>query len=89
MSLTVFMVQRLMLVSPGSEPVRETEKMQAWRQKRAHGDVIVVRFADDIVVGFRDKADADQFRAELINSSSRVFSGCSSRLSSAFSDLIC
>src|SRR6201984_33379 len=32
---------------------------------RAHGDVIVVRFADDIVVGFRDKADADQFRAEL------------------------
>ena len=39
--------------------------IQAWRQKRAHGDVIVVRFADDIVVGFRDKADADQFRAEL------------------------
>ena len=39
--------------------------VQAWRQKRAHGDVIVVRFADDIVVGFRDKADADQFRAEL------------------------
>ncbi len=39
--------------------------VQAWRQKRAHGDVIVVRFADDIVVGFREKADADQFRAEL------------------------
>ena len=39
--------------------------VQAWRQKRAHGDVIVVRFADDLVVGFRDKADADQFRAEL------------------------
>jgi RNA-directed DNA polymerase len=39
--------------------------VQVWRQKRAHGDVIVVRFADDIVVGFRDKADADQFRAEL------------------------
>jgi len=39
--------------------------VQAWRQKRAHGDVIVVRFADDIVVGFKDKADADQFRAEL------------------------
>jgi RNA-directed DNA polymerase len=38
---------------------------QAWRQKRAHGDVIVVRFADDIVVGFNSKADADQFRAEL------------------------
>ena len=39
--------------------------VQAWRRKCAHGDVIVVRFADDIVVGFRDKADADQFRAEL------------------------
>src|SRR5271170_4310930 len=39
--------------------------VQAWRQKRAHGDVIVVRYADDIVVGFRDKADADQFRVEL------------------------
>src|ERR1700691_229741 len=38
---------------------------QAWRQKRAHGDVIVVRFADDIVVGFHSQADADQFRAEL------------------------
>src|SRR5256886_16666184 len=31
----------------------------------AHGDVIVVRFADDIVVGFQSKADAEQFRAEL------------------------
>jgi hypothetical protein len=39
--------------------------VQAWRQKRAHGDVIVVRFADNIVVGFKSKADADQFRAEL------------------------
>jgi RNA-directed DNA polymerase len=38
---------------------------QAWRQKQAHGDVIVVRFADDIVVGFNSQADADQFRAEL------------------------
>jgi RNA-directed DNA polymerase len=39
--------------------------VQAWRQKRAHGEGIVVRFADDIVVGFNSKADADQFRAEL------------------------
>lgn len=38
---------------------------QAWRRKRAHGDVIVVRFADDIVLGFQVKSDADQFRAEL------------------------
>src|ERR1700722_19798074 len=39
--------------------------VQAWRQKRAHGDVIVVRFADDIVVGFNSKADAKRFLAEL------------------------
>src|SRR5208283_4631325 len=39
--------------------------VQAWRQKRAHGDVIVVRFADDIVVGFQGKSDAKRFQAEL------------------------
>ena len=39
--------------------------VQAWRRKRAHGDMIVVRFADDIVLGFNSKADADQFRVEL------------------------
>src|SRR5262250_1124197 len=38
---------------------------QAWRRKWAHGEVIVVRFADDIVLGFQVKSDADQFRAEL------------------------
>ncbi len=39
--------------------------VQAWRRKHAHGDVIVVRFADDVVLGFQVKSDADQFRAEL------------------------
>src|SRR5499427_11096611 len=39
--------------------------VQAWRRKRAHGDMIVVRFADDIVLGFQGKSDADQFRVEL------------------------
>jgi RNA-directed DNA polymerase len=38
---------------------------QAWRRKQAHGDVIVVRYADDIVVGFQSKADAEKFRVEL------------------------
>src|SRR3974377_278506 len=46
--------------------------VQAWRQKRAAGEVIVVRFADDIVVGFRDTADADQFRAELTERMQKV-----------------
>src|SRR5437870_9347388 len=39
--------------------------VQAWRQKRAHGDVIVVRYADDIVLGFQVRADAERFRDEL------------------------
>lgn len=39
--------------------------VQAWRQKRARGDVIVVRYADDIVLGFQVKSDAEQFRIEL------------------------
>jgi RNA-directed DNA polymerase len=39
--------------------------VQAWRRKRARGDVIVVRFADDIVLGFQVKSDAEQFWAEL------------------------
>jgi RNA-directed DNA polymerase len=38
---------------------------QAWRRKQALGDVIVVRYADDIVVGFQSEADAKQFLAEL------------------------
>src|ERR1700747_1121679 len=39
---------------------------QAWRRKQADGDMIIVRFADDIVVGFQTKADAVRFWAELI-----------------------
>jgi len=38
---------------------------QSWRQKQAGGDVIMVRFADDIVMGFQSKADAERFLAEL------------------------
>jgi len=38
---------------------------QAWRRKQAHGDVIVVRYADDIVVGFQSETDAKQVLAEL------------------------
>ncbi len=39
---------------------------QTWRRKHACGDVIIVRFADDIVVGFAVKSDAVRFWAELI-----------------------
>ena len=36
-----------------------------WRRRRAHGDVIIVRFADDFTVGFEHQADAERFQAEL------------------------
>jgi group II intron reverse transcriptase/maturase len=39
--------------------------LQAWRKKQAKGDVIVVRFADDIVLGFQSEMEAKRFRAEL------------------------
>jgi hypothetical protein len=35
--------------------------VQAWRNKCALGDVIVVRYADDIVLGFQEQAEADHF----------------------------
>jgi group II intron reverse transcriptase/maturase len=39
--------------------------VQAWRRKQARGEVIVVRFADDIVLGFQYPSDAERFRGEL------------------------
>lgn len=39
--------------------------VQRWRQREAHGEVIVVRFADDFVVGFEHREEADRFLAEL------------------------
>ncbi len=39
--------------------------VEAWRKKVAQGDVIVVRYADDFVVGFQHRAEAERFWAEL------------------------
>jgi RNA-directed DNA polymerase len=36
-----------------------------WRQKQASGDMIVVRFADDVVLGFQERSDAERFWKEL------------------------
>jgi RNA-directed DNA polymerase len=38
--------------------------IQAWR-KRAEGDVMVVRYADDFVVGFQHRHEAERFSTEL------------------------
>ena len=36
-----------------------------WRRKHADGDVIIVRFCDDFVVGFQYRKDAERFLADL------------------------
>jgi RNA-directed DNA polymerase len=36
-----------------------------WRTRHAHGDVAIVRFADDFVVGFEHRQDAERFWADL------------------------
>jgi group II intron reverse transcriptase/maturase len=39
--------------------------IQQWRKRHARGDVIVVRYADDFVVGFEHKPDAERFLEAL------------------------
>jgi RNA-directed DNA polymerase len=36
-----------------------------WRSRHAHGDVVIVRFCDDFVVGFQHRDDAERFWADL------------------------
>ena len=39
--------------------------IEQWRKRQAHGDVIIVRYADDFVMGFQHKAEAEQLQTEL------------------------
>jgi RNA-directed DNA polymerase len=39
--------------------------VQRWRTKQARGDVVVVRWADDFVVGFEHREEAERFLTEL------------------------
>ncbi len=36
-----------------------------WRERYAYGDVIIVRYADDFVIGFQRRKEADRFLKEL------------------------
>ena len=36
-----------------------------WRRRKANGDVIIVRFADDFIVGFEHEDDAQRMLADL------------------------
>ena len=39
--------------------------MEQWRHRHARGDVVVIRYADDTVVGFQYEADAHRFLDDL------------------------
>jgi retron-type reverse transcriptase len=39
--------------------------VEAWRKKVAEGDVIAIRYADDLVVGFEHRAEAERFLKEF------------------------
>ena len=39
--------------------------VQRWRRTQARGEVIVVRYADDFIVGFQHQSDAERFLVEL------------------------
>ncbi|MGC4053167.1 MAG: reverse transcriptase domain-containing protein [Paludibaculum sp.] len=39
--------------------------VEAWRKKVATGEMIVVRYADDLVLGFEYRAEAEQFRKQF------------------------
>lgn len=39
--------------------------VEAWRKKLAHGEVIVVRYADDAVLGFEHREEAERFLEQL------------------------
>lgn len=38
---------------------------EQWRRREAKGDMIIVRYADDIVVGFQHETDAKRFRDDM------------------------
>ncbi len=38
---------------------------EVWRKKVAKGDVVVVRYADDLVMGFKHRAEAERFLKEF------------------------
>src|SRR5213595_2613110 len=38
---------------------------QRWRAQQAHGDMVIVRYCDDFILGFQHRTDAEQFLVAL------------------------
>ena len=53
--------------------------VDAWRKKCARGDVVVVRYADDNVLGFQYRADADRFLTGVPGTAGKVRVGTAPR----------
>jgi len=43
----------------------EWSETMEWRKKYAYGDVIIVRYADDFVLGFQHRKEAERFLKQL------------------------
>jgi hypothetical protein len=39
--------------------------VEQWRRKQVRGEVIIVRYADDAVLGFEHRAEAERFLEQL------------------------
>ena len=52
--------------------------VDAWRKKEAHGDVIVVRYADDAVLGFQYREEAERFPGGVAGTHGEVRAGAAS-----------
>ena len=50
-----------------------------WRKKRAQGDVIIVRYADDAVLGFQHREDVERFPGAVAGTAAEVRAGATSR----------
>lgn len=49
----------------GHDDLENSGSCQRWRKKVAKGDVVIVRYADDFVVGFQHRTDAERFLKEF------------------------
>ena len=53
--------------------------VNVWRKKWAQGEVVVVRYADDIILGFQHQAEVDRFSGELSGTTGKVWTGITPR----------
>jgi RNA-directed DNA polymerase len=46
--------------------------VEAWRKKVTKGDVIIVRYADDLVLGFQYRTEAERFLRDFRERAGKV-----------------